>query len=96
MVGGPKRWRYRDLTDAMFDALGLRKRYFHLSPRGAVWLTRWLETFGSTLLYVYEVKWLMSDMLGLPSYDGSDSPLRPIEPFVAEEAARLGGTRKAA
>jgi uncharacterized protein YbjT (DUF2867 family) len=93
-VGGPQRWKYPDLTDAMFQALGLRPRYFTLSPRGAVRLTRLLEIFGSTLLYVYEVEWLLSDMLGLPAYEGLDPPLRPIEPFLAEEAARLKGTRR--
>jgi len=94
-VGGPKRWRYQDLTDAMFDALHLPRKYFHLTPRGAVRLTWWLEHLGSTLLYVYEVQWLLSDMLGLPPYEGLDPPLRPIEPFLTEEAARLRGTRRA-
>jgi len=92
-VGGPKRWRYRDLTDAMFDALGLPRKYFALTPRGAVRLARLLELFGSTLLYVYEVEWLLSDMLGLPPYEGLGEPLTPVEPFLAEEAARLHGTR---
>ena len=97
MVGGPKRWRYRDLTDAMFAALGLPPKYFKLSPRGAVRLARLLETFGSTLLYVYEVEWLLSDMLGLPAYEGLGEPLHPVEPFLTEEAARLrrtGGTAR--
>ncbi|HYB79492.1 MAG TPA: NAD(P)H-binding protein [Thermoplasmata archaeon] len=93
MIGGPKRWRYRDLTDAMFGALRLRPRYFSLSPRSAVRLARLLEMMGSTLLYVYEVEWLLSDMLGLPPYPGLPSPLRPVEPFLAEEAARLRGTQ---
>jgi len=93
-VGGPKRWRYRDLTDAMFEALGRRPNYFSLSPRGAVRMARLLEIFGSTLLYVYEVEWLLSDMLGLPPYEGLSAPLQPVEPFLAEEAARLRGTRQ--
>ena len=92
-VGGPKRWRYRDLTDAMFTTLGLAPKYFRLSPRGSVRIARMLELFGSTLLYVYEVEWLLSDMLGLPPYEGIDQPLRPVESFLAEEAARLHGTR---
>jgi len=92
-VGGPRRWRYRDLTDAMFAALGRSPKYFTLRPRGAVRLARLLEVFGSTLLYVYEVEWLLSDMLGLPPYDGLGEPLHPVEPFLAEEAARLRGTR---
>jgi len=93
-VGGPERWRYRDLTDTMFDALGLRRKYFSLSPRGAVRLVRLLELFGSSLLYVYEVEWLLSDMLGLPPYEGLGGPLQPVRPFIAEEVARLRGTRR--
>jgi len=92
-AGGPKRWRYRDLTDAMFGALGLRPKYFTLSGRGAIRLARLLETLGSSLLYAYEVEWLLSDMLGLPPYPGLDPPLVPIEPFLAQEAARLRGRR---
>jgi NADH dehydrogenase len=95
-VGGPNRWRYRDLTDAMFEALGRPPKYFHLTERGAVRLSRLLEVFGSTLLYVYETEWLLSDMLGLPPYEGLEPPLRPIEPFLAEEASRLRGARLAA
>lgn len=95
LVGGPKRWRYRELTDAMFGALGMRPRYFSLSPKGAVQLTWWLEHLGSTLLYVYEVEWLLSDMLGLPPYEGLDPPLRPIEPFLSEEALRFRRSRQA-
>jgi NADH dehydrogenase len=92
-IGGPKRWRYRDLTDTMFEALRLRPNYFSLSPRGAVRLTWLLEHLGSSLLYVYEVDWLLSDMLGLPPYEGLTTPLRPLEPFLAEEVARLRGTQ---
>ena len=95
MVGGPKRWKYRDLTDAMFQALGLPPKYFPLSGRGAVRLTWLLEHLGSTLLYVYEVEWLLSDMLGLPPYEGLEQPLLSVEPFLAEEVARLRGTRRA-
>jgi uncharacterized protein YbjT (DUF2867 family) len=95
-VGGPKRWRYRDLTDAMFEALALPTKYFTLSPRGAIRLARFLELFGSTLLYVYEVEWLLSDMLGLPPYAGLEQPLTPVEPFLAEASARLRGTRGSA
>jgi NADH dehydrogenase len=95
LVGGPRRWRYRDLTDTMFGALGLRPKYLHLTPRGAVRLARLLELLGSTLLYVYEVEWLLSDMLGLAPYEGLDPPLGQVEPFLAEEAMRLRGTRAA-
>jgi uncharacterized protein YbjT (DUF2867 family) len=92
-AGGPKRWRYRDLTDTMFAALGLSPKYFRLSERGAVRLARLLEGLGSSLLYAYEVEWLLSDMLGLAPYEGLDEPLLPVEPFLAEEAARLRGAR---
>ncbi|MGP8159270.1 MAG: SDR family oxidoreductase [Thermoplasmata archaeon] len=95
-VGGPRRWRYRDLTDAMFQALGRPPKYFTLSGPSAIRLSWLLEHLGSTLLYVYEVKWLLSDMLGLPPYEGLEEPLLPVEPFLAEEAARLRGTRRAA
>jgi NADH dehydrogenase len=94
-VGGPKRWRYRDLTDAMFGALSVPPKYFTLSGPGAIRLSWLLEHLGSTLLYVYEVKWLLSDMLGLPPYEGLEGSLLPVEPFLAEEAARLRKTRQA-
>ena len=92
-AGGPTRWRYRDLTDTMFKSLGLPPKYFSLSSRGAVRLARLLEAVGSSLLYAYEVEWLLSDMLGLAPYAGLDEPLRSVEPFLAEEAARLRGPR---
>ncbi len=88
-AGGPERWRYRDLTDAMFRALGRTPRYLRFSPRGALRLARLLEIVGSTLLYVYEVEWLLADDLGLPPYEGLDRPLAAVEPFVALEARRL-------
>ena len=88
-VGGPRRWEYRELTDAMFAALRLPPRYFSLSEAGAIRLARLLEAVGSSLLYAYEVEWLVSDMLGLPPYEGLGEPLRPVEPFLSEEAARL-------
>lgn len=90
-AGGPRRWPYRELTDAMFAALGLRPKYFSLSERNGVRLARFLETIGSSLLYAYEVEWLVSDMLGLAPYEGLERPLAGVEPFLAEEAARLGG-----
>lgn len=85
-VGGPQRWRYHDLTDAMFRALGQRPRYVSLTPKGAVRLARLLEAFGSSLLYAYEVEWLLSDRLGLPPYVGLDMDLAPVGPFLAEVA----------
>lgn len=90
-AGGPRRWPYRELTDAMFAALRLRPRYFSLSERNGMRLARFLETLGSSLLYAYEVEWLVSDMLGLAPYEGFDRPLAGVEPFLAEEAARLRG-----
>ena len=89
-AGGPRRWVYRELTDRLFAALGREPRYFPLGPRGSVRLARLLETFGSDLLYAYEVEWLLSDMLGLPPYVGLDRPLEPVEPFLDAEGARLG------
>jgi uncharacterized protein YbjT (DUF2867 family) len=90
-IGGPVRWRYRTLTDRLFDALGLAPRYVPLSPRGSVRLARFLETLGSSLLYSYEVEWLLSDRLGLAPYEGLTPGLADVRPFVAEEAARLRG-----
>jgi uncharacterized protein YbjT (DUF2867 family) len=90
-VGGPVRWRYRELTTELFQALGRRERYVRLSPRGSVRLARLLETFGSKLLYAYEVEWLLSDRLGLAPYEGLGRELADVRPFVAAEAARLRG-----
>jgi len=90
VAGGPRRWRYRDLTDALFRALGLKPRYFHLSGPNSVRLAWLLETLGSTLLYAYEAEWLLSDMLGLPPYVGLDRPLADVEPFIEAEARRIG------
>ena len=90
IAGGPIRWRYRSLTDEMFERLGWPPRYVRFSPRGAVRLARLLETLGSSLLYAYEVEWLLSDHLGLLPYEGLDEPLEPVEPFLDTEAQRLG------
>jgi uncharacterized protein YbjT (DUF2867 family) len=95
-VGGPRRWRYRDLTDALFRAEGRAPRYVHFGPRNSVRLAAFLEAVGSSLLYAYEVEWLLSDMLGLPPYVGLDRPLADVEPFVEEEVRRAqGGPRGA-
>jgi NADH dehydrogenase len=88
-AGGPRTWRYRELTDRLFEALGLPPRYFRLSARGGERLAYLLETLGSTLLYAYEVEWLVSDRLGLPPYEGLDTPLEPVEPFLDSEGMRL-------
>jgi len=90
-VGGPRRWRYRDLTDALFQAEGLPPKYFALSPSNSVRLARLLELFGSSLLYAYEVEWLLSDLLGLPPYVGLDRPLAPLEDFLRQQARRPPG-----
>jgi uncharacterized protein YbjT (DUF2867 family) len=87
-AGGPRTWVYRELTDRMFSAIGRTPKYVRLSPRGAVRLARLLETFGSSLLYAYEVEWLLSDRLGLPPYAGLDRPLAPVEAFLDAEGAR--------
>ena len=91
-AGGPTRWRYRDLTDRLFAVLGRAPRYVHFSPRGSVRLARLVEALGSSLLYAYEVEWLLSDRLGLPAYEGLGQPLTPVEPFLEAEAARFGST----
>jgi uncharacterized protein YbjT (DUF2867 family) len=88
-VGGPVVYRYRDLTDLMFDALGKRPRYWRLSARGSIALAWGLQHLGSSLLYAYEVEWLLSDRLGLRPYTGLDRPLARVEPFIAAEAGRL-------
>jgi uncharacterized protein YbjT (DUF2867 family) len=88
-VGGPTRWRYRDLTDLLFGALHLPPRYLRMSPRNGVRLARFLETVGSSLLYAYEVEWLVSDRLGLAPYQGLERPLQGVEGFVQSEATRL-------
>lgn len=97
-AGGPVRYRYRDLTDRMFAALGKRPRYWTLSPRGSVALGRLVQSVGSTLLYAYEVTWLLADRLGLPPYPGLDRPLATVEPYLDAEAGRLraGPTRPGA
>jgi uncharacterized protein YbjT (DUF2867 family) len=90
-LGGPERWVYRDLTDAMFRALGRPPRYLRLSPRNSIRLAAFLEGLGSSLLYAYEVEWLLEDLLGLPPYTGLDRALLPVAPFLEAEARRLRG-----
>jgi uncharacterized protein YbjT (DUF2867 family) len=88
-AGGPRRWRYRDLTDFMFGVLGLPPRYLRMSVAGGRRLARVFEAFGSSLLYEYEVEWLVADLLGLPPYEGLSTPLEPVEEFLRREARRL-------
>lgn len=90
-AGGPRRWVYHDLTDRMFSFLGLEARYFPLGPRNSVRLARAMETVGLSTIYAYEVEWLLSDRLGLPPYAGLEPPLRPVEPFLQEQVAKLQG-----
>ena len=87
-LGGPERMTYRELTDRMFRLLGKRPRYWRLSAAGARRLAGLLVAMGSTLLYPYEVEWLMSDMLGLPAYQGLDTPLETVEPYLERLAAQ--------
>jgi uncharacterized protein YbjT (DUF2867 family) len=92
-LGGPQRFRYRDLTDRMFAMLGRPPRYVRLSPRMSIALGQLVQDLGSTLLYAYEVEWLLSDRLGLAPYEGLDRPLTPVEPYLRAEARWLGGER---
>jgi uncharacterized protein YbjT (DUF2867 family) len=88
-VGGAERWVYRTLTDRMFGILGLPPRYVSLSARNSVRLAAVLERLGSSRLYAYEVEWLLSDRLGVPTYQGLADPLEPVEPFLRRQAAGL-------
>jgi NADH dehydrogenase len=88
-VGGPDRFRYRDLTDLMYDCLGKRPRYWRLSQRSSVALGQLVQDLGSSLLYAYEVEWLLSDLLGPPAFTGLASPMTRVEPYLREEARRL-------
>jgi uncharacterized protein YbjT (DUF2867 family) len=90
-VGGPERFRYRDLTDRMFGLLGQSPRYWRLSPRASIAVGQLVQDLGSTLLYAYEVEWLLSDLLGLPPYPSPEVALRPVEPYLRLEAQRLAG-----
>ncbi|MCI4327759.1 MAG: NAD(P)H-binding protein [Thermoplasmata archaeon] len=90
-VGGLASYRYRDVTDRLFELVGKRPRYWHLSPSGGVRLARLLQSLGSTRLYAYEVEWLLSDTLALPPSDRMRGPMRPVEPYLREEAERLLG-----
>jgi len=90
-VGGPERYRYCDLTDLMFSYLGKRPRYWHLSPRSSVALAQLVQDLGSSLLYSYEVEWLLSDLLGPPPFEGLDPPMVRVEPYLQREALRRRG-----
>lgn len=87
-LGGPERFEYRDLTDRMFRLLRKRARYWRMSATNARRLTRTMVALGSTLLYPYEVEWLMSDRLGLPAYEGLDGPLSRVGPYLEDLVAR--------
>ncbi|HTT35106.1 MAG TPA: NAD(P)H-binding protein [Thermoplasmata archaeon] len=88
-AGGPERFEYRELAERMFAALGRPPRYLRLSPRGGHRLARLLELAGSSLLYAYEVDWLVSDRLGLPPLRGLDRPLAPVDAYLRSVAERL-------
>ena len=87
-LGGPERLTYRELTDRMFRLLGKRPRYWRWSRGTALRITAMMVALRSTILYPYEVEWLMSDMLGLPAYQGLDPPLQNVEPYLAQVASR--------
>jgi len=88
-AGGPRRWTYLELTDRIFEALGRPPRYLRLSGPNGTRLARVLEGLGSSLIYAYEVSWLLSDMLGLAPYEGLSPPLERVEPFLDSEGRRL-------
>jgi uncharacterized protein YbjT (DUF2867 family) len=91
-LGGPQRLEYRELTDQMFASLGQRPRYLRLHRAGALRLAALMVAFRSTMIYPYEIEWLLSDRLGLPAYGGLDRPLTPVRPYLEAEVARLRGT----
>lgn len=95
-LGGPRRFTYRELTDLMHALLGKRPRYWLMSPRNGHRLAAVLQTLGSSLLYAYEVDWLVSDRLGPPPYDGLDRPLRSCEPYLRAQAEAIRAGRRAA
>lgn len=88
-LGGPRCFTYRELTDLMYALLGKRPRYWRMSPRNGHRLAAILQTLGSSLLYAYEVDWLVADRLGLPPYSGLDRPLRSCEPYLRARADAL-------
>jgi uncharacterized protein YbjT (DUF2867 family) len=90
-LGGPVAYRYRDLTDRMFALVGKPPRYWRLSPRGGRRLAALLQSLGSSLLYAYEVDWLLSDTLALPPSRFLDGPLERVEPYLQAEAAQISG-----
>ncbi|MGA7924041.1 MAG: NAD(P)H-binding protein [Thermoplasmata archaeon] len=89
VMGGPEVRRYRDLTDFMFRALGLPPRYVSLGPRSSVGIASLFQHLGSSLIYAYEVEWLLSDRLTIPPFTDSDRPLARVEPFLTEQAHLL-------
>ncbi|MCI4366975.1 MAG: NAD(P)H-binding protein [Thermoplasmata archaeon] len=92
-VGGPRRYEYRELTDLLFRAARRRPRYWRMSGASGVRLARLLETFGSRLLYAYEVEWLIQDMLGLAPYEGLAGGLRNLEAYLDGRGPLSAGPR---
>jgi uncharacterized protein YbjT (DUF2867 family) len=90
-LGGPFSYRYRDLTDRMFALLGRTPRYWRLSPASSLRLAGLLQSLGSSMLYRYEVEWLLSDTLALAPSPSLDGPLERVEPYLEAEAARISG-----
>jgi uncharacterized protein YbjT (DUF2867 family) len=81
-VGGPRRYEYRALTDLLYRTVHRTPRYWTMRPSSGIRLARLLESFGSTLLYAYEVEWLVEDLLGLPPYEGLEGGLRTLEGYL--------------
>ncbi|MCI4318985.1 MAG: NAD(P)H-binding protein [Thermoplasmata archaeon] len=81
-LGGPETFRYRQLTDLLFRVAGRRPRYWTMNARNGIRLAGLLQSFGSNLLYAYEVEWLMSDLLVQPVAEGIGGPLERVEPYL--------------
>lgn len=93
-AGGPERWVYSELTDRMFAVLGRPPRYVRLAPRTSVAVAQLVQDLGSSLIYAYEVEWLLSDRLGLPPYPVPGPALRPVGEYLVAEAQRIGGAQR--
>jgi uncharacterized protein YbjT (DUF2867 family) len=81
-LGGPRCYRYQELTDLMFRIAGKRARYWRMSPASGQDLASLLQFFGSSLLYRYELDWLLSDRLGLPSAEDLAPRMDRVEPYL--------------
>ncbi len=93
-LGGPRTYRYRELTDLVFRAVGRPARYWRMTEANGARLAGLLEALGSHLLYRYEVEWLVSDLLALPPYGALGGPRTVEEQLGLAEASpeRSGGS----